>query len=355
MLIDENKAYEQKIQIDIGFNMIHISNNRRITHFSRSDNEICRPSSNTNKLLRQSLTSLYERYQNYLELSRKNSSFVYESVEECNIDFHKIDLRRGASFIDPPEWLKSKKATINPQNNDVYFFMYAVTLALFNKEFGKNPGRSSQNLRLYSDIFHWYGINFPTSYKDYETFERLNSDVVLNILYIPFEEENVLPEYISNRNFDKKDQAILLKISDGKGKWHFLALPSVLDEDGVKRPYKSLSRLMEGISSNSHGDFYCLGCFSFFRTKSTLRNHVDLCKNNKFAKIELPEESSNFKTYKPGAKSLKMETVVYADFESILVPYSTCDKKHETCKKVNKQVPCGYSINVVSNDNNISK
>ena len=211
VLIDENKAYEQKIQIDIGFNMIHISNNRRITHFSRSDNEICRPSSNTNKLLRQSLTSLYERYQNYLELSRKNSSFVYESVEECNIDFHKIDLRRGASFIDPPEWLKSKKATINPQNNDVYFFMYAVTLALFNKEFGKNPGRSSQNLRLYSDIFHWYGINFPTSYKDYETFERLNSDVVLNILYIPFEEENVLPEYISNRNFDKKRSGNIVK------------------------------------------------------------------------------------------------------------------------------------------------
>ena len=50
MLIDENKAYEQKIQIDIGFNMIHISNNRRITHFSRSDNIICMPSSNTNEI-----------------------------------------------------------------------------------------------------------------------------------------------------------------------------------------------------------------------------------------------------------------------------------------------------------------
>ena len=50
VLIDENKVYEQKIQIDIGFNMIHISNNRRITHFSRSDNIICMPSSNTNEI-----------------------------------------------------------------------------------------------------------------------------------------------------------------------------------------------------------------------------------------------------------------------------------------------------------------
>ena len=46
--------------------------------------------------------------------------------------------------------------------------MYAVTIALFNKEFGKDPGRISQNLRLCSDISHWYGINFPSSYKDYE-------------------------------------------------------------------------------------------------------------------------------------------------------------------------------------------
>ena len=135
VLIGENKAYEKKIEIDIGFNMIHISNNRRITHFSRSDNDICRPSSNTNKLLRQLLTSLYEKCQNDLDLSRKNSSFVYERVEEC-IHFHKMDLRRGASFIDPPEWLKSKKATINPQNKDgIYCFMYAVTIALFNKEY----------------------------------------------------------------------------------------------------------------------------------------------------------------------------------------------------------------------------
>ena len=106
MLIDDNKVHEQKIQIDNGFNMVHISENRKITHFSRSDNEICRPSTNTNKLLQQLLHSFYDKYENALELSRENSSFIYESVEECNIHFHKIDLPRGSSFIDPPDWLK---------------------------------------------------------------------------------------------------------------------------------------------------------------------------------------------------------------------------------------------------------
>ena len=94
-----------------------------------------------------------------------------------------------------------------------------------------------------------------------------------------------------------------------------------------------------------------MGCFSSFRTETTLKNYVDLRKNNEFAKIDLPEEGSNFKRYNPGAKSLKINTVIYADFESILVPYSTCDKEHETCKKVNKQVPCSYSINVANSHN----
>ena len=134
MLIDENKVNEQKIQLNIGFNMIHMSENRRITHFSLSDNVICMPSSNTDELLDQLLTSLYEKFQNDLQLTRESSGFAYESVEECNIHFHKIDLQRVGSFIESPPWLKYKKATINPQNSDdTYCFMYAITIAFFMK------------------------------------------------------------------------------------------------------------------------------------------------------------------------------------------------------------------------------
>ena len=103
-LIDENKVYEQNIQMDIGLNMTHISDNRRITHFSRSDNVICMPSSNRNEILDQLLTSLREKFNDDLQLSRESSSFVFESVEECNIHLNKIDLKRGTSFVETPAW-----------------------------------------------------------------------------------------------------------------------------------------------------------------------------------------------------------------------------------------------------------
>ena len=352
VLINKNKLFEQKIQLDIGINMVHISEQKRITHFSRSGNVICLPSSNTNDIINQLLTSLYEKYQEDLRLLHASSSFTYESVEECNIHFNKIDLRRGATYIESPKWLKPKKATMNPKNpNDVYCFMYAATIALYHDQLGSNPERITEKLSIYTQAFNWDEIDFPASYEDYAIFEKLNEDIALNILYVSFNKKDIHPEYISERNFTTKKQMILLKITDNKDKWHFLAIPSISCEDGVKRPPKSFSRLMEGIASKSHGDFYCYGCLHSFSTLSTLKNHVELCKYNKFCKIEPPKEDKNVKQYAPDAKSLPMNSVIYADFESILLPYSTCDKEDVTTKKLNKQVPCGYSINVITNHN----
>ena len=150
-LIDENKLFEQKIQLDIGINMVHISEQKRITHISKSDNVICLPSSNTNDIINQLLTFLYQKYQEDLTLSHASSSFTYESVEECNIHFHKIDLRRGATYMESPPWVKKKKATINHKNtNDIYCFMYAATISLYHDKLGSNPECITKKLATYA-------------------------------------------------------------------------------------------------------------------------------------------------------------------------------------------------------------
>ena len=82
---------------------------------------------------------------------------------------------------------------------------------------------------------------------------------------------------------------------------------------------------------------------------------MSTCAKNDFAKIELPNSENNFKKYKSGTKSLKMNTVIYADFESMLVPYSTYSKENATNEIITNQVPCGYSINVVNSHNNTIK
>ena len=229
--------------------------------------------------------------------------------------------------------------------------MYSITAGLYHDGIGKNVERISKKLMQYANKINWYNIDFPASYEDYVLFEQLNSDIALNILYVPFGKRNVCPEYISKHNFTAKNQVTLLKITDDKGNWHFLALPSVLDENGVKRPMKALSKLMNGISSSNHDDFYYYGCFHSFRTQATLENHFELCEYNNFCSLEVPKEGKNVIRHKPGSKSLKINSVIYADFECILVPYSGCDKENVTTKKLDKHVACRYSINVVNNRN----
>ena len=42
------------------------------------------------------------------------------------------------SNTDSPDWIKNKKATINPINDDDKCFQYAATVTLNHKEIGRN-------------------------------------------------------------------------------------------------------------------------------------------------------------------------------------------------------------------------
>ena len=53
----------------------------------------------------------------------------------------KISLNRSELCIDSPEWLKTKKTTINPKNNDDKCFQYNLTFALNYQSIKKDPQR----------------------------------------------------------------------------------------------------------------------------------------------------------------------------------------------------------------------
>ena len=63
-------------------------------------------------------------------------------------------MKRGGSYIDSPEWLKDKKATINPKNNDDNCFQYRLTVALNHKQTKSNPERISK-IKPFIDQYNW--------------------------------------------------------------------------------------------------------------------------------------------------------------------------------------------------------
>ena len=115
-------------------------------------------------------------------------------------------------------------------------------------------------------------------------------------------------------------------ITNGE-QWHYIALKSVRTDDGFNRPIRSLSRLFRGITSNNHGDFYCLGCLHSFRTDNALKKHERLCGNNDYCHVEMPTENNNTLKYNHGEKSLKVPFTIYADLERLLIKKTIVSKQ----------------------------
>ena len=86
--------------------------------------------SDTDKVIEDLFESFLQKCQEGLEKSMRGSAFVYDSVDVLHYNLNKVSLSRGGSYIDSLKWLKNKKATINPKNNDGKCFQYALTVAL---------------------------------------------------------------------------------------------------------------------------------------------------------------------------------------------------------------------------------
>ena len=113
------------------------------------------------KIIEELFESLLKRYQKGLEESMKRSEFIFDSVDSLYYKCHRISLNRGGMYIDSSKWLKNKKATIKPKNNDDNSFQYAVTVALNHEQIKKDPQRITK-IKPFIDQYNWKRINFPS-------------------------------------------------------------------------------------------------------------------------------------------------------------------------------------------------
>ena len=110
------KSDTWKIQLTIANNFIFsIDNDEECVVHSKSDNIEIMINNEVDEVIKELLDSLKNRYQNNLE-SMKGSEFVLDYVHLLYHKCHKINLNRGGSYEDSPEWIKNKKTTINPIN-----------------------------------------------------------------------------------------------------------------------------------------------------------------------------------------------------------------------------------------------
>ena len=190
-------------------------------------------------------------------LALRDSKFVFDGVIGMNIDFHRLNLTRGSSYIPLPEWLTKKGAIINPKNSDIECFKWAVIAAMKWREIGDHPKRISK-LRRYEDNFDWSETKFPASFRDIKRFESRN-EITINIP--AFENKKV---YICRKRKEYDRVANLMLITDNNKKHHV----------AIKSLRRLLSRQNSEYKESQH---FCINCLQGFREKKSRDEHLVYC------------------------------------------------------------------------------
>ena len=79
--------------------------------------------SNMNEIVNAMITHMVQQIENP---ALSDSKFVFDEVICMDVDFHRLNLTRGSSYLPLPDWLAKKKAIINPLNEDLECFKWAV-------------------------------------------------------------------------------------------------------------------------------------------------------------------------------------------------------------------------------------
>ena len=95
--------------------------------------------SETDEIIEELCKSFLQKYQEGLEESMRGSEFIIDSVDSLYYSLNKVSLSTSGSYIDSPKWLKNKRTTRNPKNNDDKCFQYALTVALNYEKIKDHP------------------------------------------------------------------------------------------------------------------------------------------------------------------------------------------------------------------------
>ena len=162
----KNKG-EWKLQLTAEISFVSLkpgSDETRVMH-TKSDNEEFMNGSDTDEIIKGLFESFLQKYEKNLQEKMKETDFEFSCVNFLYYDFNKISTDRGGSYIDSRKWLKNKKSTINPKNNDYKCFQYAVTLALNLDRINSHPERISK-IKPFIEQYNWKDIDFPSTSKD---------------------------------------------------------------------------------------------------------------------------------------------------------------------------------------------
>ena len=275
----------------------------------------------------------------------EGSGWVFVEVENLTLHTDIWDPIKASSYIDLPKYLKNKNAIINMKNEDNKCFLWCVLRALNPKD--KNAERIDKDLKSKENTLNMEGIAYPVDSKGINRFEKQNPDISISVLGYS-KDERIYPLQISKftkvkKEDERKHNIVLLLIKNGDNSHYCLI--------------KNLSALLTSQVNNRKSKFYfCLNCLNGYDKPEKLDYHKEYCNEEKSVKINMPPPGS-FLEFKNFRYSERAPFAIYADFESLLKPFDTCepDPNKSYTLKYQKHEPVSFVYYIKSFNESVYK
>ena len=167
--------------------------------------------------------TLSQNFQHIQETSNeRGSEFIPDSIKLLEYELHKINIIRAESYIPSPDWIASKKATINPKNEkDNKCFQWSIIAGL-----NHNIIKEKELKKLLK--FKRVDTDFSSHQRYWENFEQENNSIAINVLFVSHNSEEIKLAYKSSYN-KRKNQVILLMINDEANNYYYFAIKNLLE------------------------------------------------------------------------------------------------------------------------------
>ncbi|CAB4007494.1 Gastrula zinc finger [Paramuricea clavata] len=230
------------------------------------------------------------------------SNWIILNIESHYVNIAMYKPLKGSSYMKLPADISNPKCgLINMKNEDNKCFMWSHVRHVRPK--ARRATTITRQDVEFSENLDYEGIDFPVKISDIDKIERRNC---ISISVFGYKgKKQFYPIKNSKTKYDEHMELLLL--GDGNGNNHYVLI-------------KDINRMLYSVSGYEHKKHFCLHCLHSCKSEELLKKHKETCLEvNGTQATKLPKEGTKIK-FKNHRNSMPAPFVIYADFESILVP-----------------------------------
>ena len=268
---------------------------------------------------------IYEQHidraaQHVINFEERGSGFTIHSVGGFWLNIFRFPRLAGGSYLPTPSCLKKKMAVINVMNRgDHDCFQHALGVAMMIEENPQYKGRIQHPTQidpLALARLDLTGVTAPVLVQDLTRVEAQNPSLAINVLLMHEKQDtrDISVLRVSPRLYEEGQITVnLLLLYNDQLAGHYVYV-------------RHLNRLMASIGRKKRGSHWCIKCQHYFGGQDRFEAHLP-CHSAWRGKLTFPKEDIRFKGH---MAQMRQPWVVYADFESKLVPMTTTDTTDTT-------------------------